>query len=141
VLREGSLQGKPGPSVATEFGLLLPGIRGDGGTGGSAAAILSQRWRWLAVHVNAAASVTRQGHGDLFLGTIFEGPYVWPVRPVAEVFHEREFGGVTTTSGLIGAIWQARETLAFDAGLRHARSGGHTEDELRLGLTFSFGVR
>src|SRR5258708_21069512 len=29
VLREGSLQGKPGPSIATEFGFLLPSINDD----------------------------------------------------------------------------------------------------------------
>ena len=33
VLREGSLQEKPGPSVATEFGVLLPGVNDEHGTG------------------------------------------------------------------------------------------------------------
>ena len=33
VLREGSLQEKPGPSIATEFGVLLPGINDQHGTG------------------------------------------------------------------------------------------------------------
>jgi hypothetical protein len=33
VLREGSLQDKSGPSIATEFGLLLPGINDEHGTG------------------------------------------------------------------------------------------------------------
>ena len=33
VLREGSLQEKPGPSIATEFGVLLPGIDDQHGTG------------------------------------------------------------------------------------------------------------
>jgi hypothetical protein len=32
VLREGSLQDKSGPSIATEFGLLLPATRDDPGT-------------------------------------------------------------------------------------------------------------
>jgi len=33
VLREGTLQEKPGPSIATEFGVLLPGINDQHGTG------------------------------------------------------------------------------------------------------------
>ena len=43
VLREGALQDKTGPSLATEFGVLLPGIRDDPGIGASLAGILSQR--------------------------------------------------------------------------------------------------
>jgi hypothetical protein len=33
VLREGSLQERPGPSIATEFDILLPGISDEHGTG------------------------------------------------------------------------------------------------------------
>jgi hypothetical protein len=55
VLREGSLQEKPGPSIATELGILLPGIHDERGTGFSLAGILSQRWDWGTVHFNAAA--------------------------------------------------------------------------------------
>jgi hypothetical protein len=140
VLREGSLQDKPGPSVATEFGLLLPGINDEPGVGGSVAGIVSQQWPWATVHLNVVAAVTRQQHGDVFVGAIVEGPREWPVRPVAEVFHERDFGRLTTTSELIGAIWQVRETLSFDAGLRRARVNNHTLDEVRAGLTFAFGA-
>ncbi len=141
VLREGSLQGKSGPSVATEFAVLLPGINDEAGTGGSAAGIVSQQWPWLTVHINAAFAVTRERHGDLFLDAIVEGPHDWAVRPVAEAFYEREAGGSTTTSGLIGAIWQVRDDLAFDIGLRSGRIDGHTFDEVRAGLTFSFPIR
>jgi hypothetical protein len=140
VLREGSLQDKPGPSVATEFGLLLPGINDEPGVGGSVAGIVSQQWPWATVHLNVVAAVTRQQHGDVFVGAIVEGPRDWPVRPVAEVFQERDFGRLTTTSGLIGAIWQVRETLSFDAGLRRARVNNRTVDEVRVGLTFAFGA-
>jgi hypothetical protein len=141
VLREGGLQDKPGPSIATELSLLLPGINDEPGTGGSVAGIVSQQWPWLTVHFNLLAAVTRQQHGDVFVGVIVEGPREWPVRPVAEVFREREFGGLTVTSGLIGAIWQVRDSLAFDAGLRRAGLNDRTLDEVRLGLTFSFPVR
>jgi hypothetical protein len=141
VLRQGSLQDKPGPSIATEAALLLPGIGDEPGTGGSLAGIVSQQWPFLTLHLNAAAAVTRQGHGDVFLGVILEGPREWPVRPVAELFRERDFGSFTTTSGLIGAIWQVRSNLAFDAALRHASVNDHTLDEMRVGLTFSFPLR
>lgn len=140
VLREGSLQQKPGPSIATEIGVLLPGINDEAGVGGSIAGIVSQQWPWITVHFNAVAAISRQQHADLFLGTILEGPHDWPVRPVAEIFHEREFGKFRTISGLIGAIWQVRDNLAIDIGLRRARLNQHTVDELRAGLTFSFGV-
>ncbi len=141
VLREGVLQDAPGPSVAAEYGLLLPGIGGEAGTGGSIAGIVSQRWPWLTLHLNAVAAVTRQQHGDLFLGAIIEGPQTWPVRPVAEVFHERDFGQLKTTSVLVGAIWQVSDRLAFDVGLRRAWVNDHTVDELRLGVTFGFQTR
>jgi hypothetical protein len=141
VLREGSLQSQSGPSIATEFAVLLPGINDEVGTGGSVAGIVSQQWPWATVHFNAAVAVTRERRGDLFLDAIVEGPHDWAVRPVAEAFYERESGGSTTTSGLIGAIWQVRDDLAFDVGLRAGRTEGHSFDEVRLGLTFSFPVR
>ena len=140
VLREGVLQDKSGPSVATELGLLLPGLRDDRGTGASLAGILSQRWPWGTVHLNAAAALTRQQHADLFVSTIIEGPHDWPVRPVAEIVYEREFGRAETKSALLGAIWQFRENLALDIGLRGGRSNEHVLGEIRAGLTFSFAV-
>lgn len=141
LLREGSLQGKLGPSVATEFAVLLPGINDEAGTGGSIAGVLSQQWPWITVHLNAAAAITRQRHGDLFLSAIVEGPHDWAVRPAAEVVYERDFGGLRTMSGLIGAIWQLSDDLAIDVGLRSGRINGRSFDELRAGLTFSFPVR
>ena len=65
VLREGTLQNKTGPSIATEFGVLLPNSRGDSGLGASLAGIVSQRWDWGAIHLNGVASLTREHHGDL----------------------------------------------------------------------------
>jgi hypothetical protein len=141
VLREGSLQDKSGPSIATEFGLLLPGINDEHGTGATLDGIVSQRWPWMTVHLNIQASVTRDQRGDLFLDAIVEGPHDWVVRPVAEVFHEREFGGFRETSGLIGAIWQVRDDIAVDAGFRRARFNDRTANEVRAGMTFSFSLK
>jgi len=143
ILREGSLQGKPGPSIATEFGFLLPGINEDAptGIGGSVAGIVSQQWPWMTVHLNAAVAVTRQQTADAFVGLIVEGPRDWPLRPVAELFYERDFGGVTTTAALVGAIWQVRDNIAFDVGLRGAQVNNQPLREVRFGVTFGFPVR
>jgi hypothetical protein len=136
ILREGVLQEKPGPSIAIEFGPLLPGVNSEPGTGASWGGIVSNRWGRLTTHVNAAVAVTRTHHADAFFGTIFEGPWDWPVRPVAEVFYEREWGTAETVSGLAGAVWQVSDKLAFDIALRDARVNGHTVNELRAGVTF-----
>ena len=140
VLRPGSLQDKTGPSVATEFGVLLPDSIGESGFGASWAWIVSQRWEWGAIHLNAATALTREHHGDVFLGVIVEGPAKWTVRPVAEVFYEREFSQFETVSGLVGLIWQVNEDLAVDVGLRHALTNARPVNELRAGVTFGFPV-
>jgi hypothetical protein len=140
VLREGSLQEKPGPSVATEFDVLLPGIRDEHGTGISLTGIVSQQWRWVTVHFNTAAALMREQHGDLFLDTIIEGPHDWAVRPVCEFFYERDFGQFQTRSGLVGAIWQVKDNLAVDFAVRGARINDHTAGAIRAGVTFAFDV-
>ena len=140
VLREGSLQDKAGPSVATEFGVLLPDSTGDSRFGASLAGIVSQRWDWGAIHLNGAAALTREHRGDLFLGVIIEGPSKWAVRPVAEVFYENEFGKSETISGLVGLIWQVRDDLSFDVGVRHGWTNRHPVNEVRAGLSFGFSL-
>src|ERR1700724_2584087 len=138
VLQPGSLQDKTGPSVATEFGMLLPASTGHSGVGASLAGIVSQRWDWGTIHLNAEAALTRDHHADLFLGAIIEGPSKWSVRPVAEFFVEQAFGQFNTVSALVGFIWQVRDNLSFDVGLRHALTNGHPVNEVRTGLTFGF---
>lgn len=141
VLRPGALQGKVGPSVATEFGLLLPDSTGNSGVGASLAGIVSQRWDWGTIHFNAATSLTRDHTADLFVGSIIEGPSTWRVRPVAELFYENNLGRSPMFSALVGAIWQVRDNLSFDIGLRHAVTNGHSIDEVRAGITFGFPLR
>jgi hypothetical protein len=121
--------------------MLLPDSTGHSDVGASLAGIVSQRWDWGTVHLNAEAALTREHHGDIFLGGIVEGPSQWTVRPVAEVFYENEFGKSETISGLIGLIWRVRDNLSFDVGLRHALTNGHPVNELRAGLTFGFPLR
>ncbi len=98
VLQPGSLQDKAGPSVATEFGVLLPESTGNSGVGASLAGIVSQRWDWGTIHLNAETALTREHHADVFLDSIIEGPSNWSVRPVAEFFYEKEFGQSETAS-------------------------------------------
>ena len=90
--------------------------------------------------MNGVAERTREHRADLFAGEIIEGPSKWTVRPVAEIFYEKEFGKSETVSGLAGLIWQMREDLAFDVGVRHALTNGHPVNEVRAGMTVSFSV-
>lgn len=141
VVVPGSLQDKTGPSVATEFGVLLPDSIGASGVGASLAGIVSQRWDWGTVHFNAQTALTPDHHGDIFFSTIIEGPSKWKVRPVAEIFYENELGEEETISGLIGLICQVRDDLSFDVAFRHALTNGHPVNEVRAGLTFGFPLR
>ena len=141
VLREGVLQDTTGPSVAAEYGLLLPEVHGESGTGASVAGIVSQRWEAGTLHLNAALAWNREHEPDLFIGAILEGPYSWPLRPVAEVFGEQASGSPRTNSALLGAIWRARDDLTFDVGLRYAHAGEEIVREVRLGLTWTFSFR
>jgi hypothetical protein len=140
VLRQGTLQDQTGPSIATEFGVLLPDTLWPSGTGASVAAIVSQRWDWGTVHFNVQGSWTRDQHADAFTSVILEGPSKWQVRPVAELSYEEAFGQMHTTAGLIGAIWQVRDNLSFDVALKHSVSNIGHADEIRAGLTFGFSV-
>ena len=140
VLREGVLQEKPGPSIATEFGILLPGVGDEHGTGAVLAGIVSQRWDWATIHLDAQIELTREQHADYFLDTIIEGPHDWVVRPVSEIFYERDVGLFRTRSALIGAIWQVQDNIAVDLGLRGAHVNDHSVGQIRAGVTFAFGV-
>jgi hypothetical protein len=138
VLREGSLQDKSGFSFATEASVLLPGINDQSGAGIGLTGIAGRRWDWGSLHVNLGASRSREGHGEIFFGTILEGPHDWPVRPAAEFVYDREFGSMEKVSFLAGLIWQASDKLAFDFGMRQARINSRPETEVRAGLTFAF---
>ena len=137
VLRRGALQDEPGPSVATEYGVLLPDQHGQNETGLSIAGIVSQRWDAATVHLNGAVSWTREHEPGVFLGAILEGPYSWRIRPVAEISTDYARGSARVTSGLVGAIWRVRDGLSFDIGLRSAQTAGESIHELRLGLTWA----
>jgi len=137
VVQPGVLQDKSGPSIATEFGPLLPNMGGSGlGLGWTG--ILSQRWEWGTVHLNVETNLTPDQHGELFFDAIIEGPNQWTVRPVFEIYSDSVVNQSQTFSALVGAIWQARDNLAFDVGLRYALVNGRPVNELRAGVTFGF---
>ncbi len=140
VLRQGSLQGQDGPSVATEFGALLPTVNAQPGAGVQATGIVSQMWPAIALHLNGSIAWTRAHALGVFGGLIVEGPDAWEVRPVAEAYVEAQRGAATTVSMLAGAIWRASETLSFDAALRAARTGADPVYEVRLGFTWDVTV-
>ena len=137
VLQPGVLQDKSGPSIATEFGPLLPNIGGSG-LGLSWTGIVSQRWDWGTVHLNVETNFTPDQRGELFFDAIIEGPNKWKVRPVFEIYSDTVVNQSQTFSALVGAIWQARDNLAFDVGLRYAFVNGRPVNELRAGVTFGF---
>jgi hypothetical protein len=141
VLRRGVLQDETGPSIAVEIGPLLPDAgSGDKRLGFSISSILSQRWWFGTIHLNGAWVGTRAGNPDLFLGAIVEGPYTWRLRPVMELFWEREFGADERVSILQGVIFRLGPEFSLDAGLRL----GHVADtnifEARAGFTWAFRI-
>jgi len=140
VLRPGVLQDRSGVSIATEFGPLLPGVNTDPGVGFSWAGIVSQRWDWGTAHFNVETNLTRDQHGEAFLDVILEGPSKWKVRPVFETFYDKIWTQSETRSVLLGAIWQVKDELSFDAAFRYALVNGHAVNEIRAGLTFAFKV-
>jgi hypothetical protein len=140
VVQPGVLQGKNGISIAMEFGPLLPGINNDPGVGFSWAGIVSQRWDWGTAHFNVETNLTRDQNAEAFLDLILEGPSTWKVRPVLEMFYDKVWTQSESRSLLIGAIWQVKDDLSFDAAYRYALVDAHPVNEIRAGLTFAFNV-
>jgi hypothetical protein len=134
--REGTLQGKTGVSIAAEGGVLTPEINGVASVGASLDVITSYRWGWGTLHWNEWFELTRDQHADLYTGLIVEGPHDWKVRPVGELYYDKDFEGTSTESVLVGVIWQAREAFDFDVGVRGARVADENAVEVRLGLTW-----
>ena len=137
VLQPGVLQDKPGPSLAMEFGPLLPDVSGSG-VGFSWSGIVSQRWEWGTVHFNVETNLTQDQHGELFFDAIIEGPSKWKVRPVFEIYSDSIINVSQSFSALAGAIWQVNDKLSFDVAVRYALVDGRPVQELRAGLTFGF---
>ncbi len=138
LIRPGSLQGAHGISVALEAGPLLPEFHGDKSFGAQANLILSYRARPGTLHLNEEVALSRSRELEVFSSVIVEGPDSLTVRPVAEVFIERELKAEGTTySALLGAIWSAAESLSLDAALRVASEESARALEVRFGFTWA----
>jgi hypothetical protein len=141
ILREGSLQDANGWSIATEFGVLLPTRNADDDYGAAAAIIGSVRGQRTVLHLNAAVARNRDGHDEIFGSAIVEGVVDGPLRPVAELTFETADGEDSHAfAGLIGAIWESRDTLSFDLALRAIRAASTWSYEGRIGLTWLFAM-
>lgn len=136
ILRKGFLQEQSGPSIAVEAGAWLPNPNGEQGWGGSADFIFSFLLRPMVFHVNVMPAVDLAHHPVLFGGVIMEGPGSLPVRPVTEIYAQHAFGGATTYSALVGAIWKARKSADIDLGIEGLSVDRIPMARLRLGLTW-----
>lgn len=137
VLRKGVLQGGTGVSIAAECGVLLPEAHGERGHGAVCDGIVSQQFGPVTVHLNTEFARNRDRSNSRYVGVIVEGRND-RVRPVLELYNERDNRGGQANSALVGAIWRHSEDLAFDAGIRRAREDRENVTELRVGLTWSF---
>ena len=134
VLRKGLMQDKPGPSLATEVEVLLP-TKKENGTGAAGSLIFSDHFRWIGLHVTGEAAYTRAHEFGRFGSVILEFFDGLSAHPVMELTAERE-GEETTTLGLLaGGLWEARERLVLDIGLRTSYADQHNA-EVRAGITF-----
>ena len=142
VVREGTLQEQAGPSIAIEFGALLPGINDEDGA-----------WRRGGRHYRESVVLG----SDLLHGRR-RADARQPRRDVPGHDHRRparlgcSSGGrnrlrarirhsTEVVAALAGVIWEARDGLAFDFAVRQAAVDGEPETEIRVGLTFAFSTR
>ena len=137
VLRPGSLQEKKGPSIATEESVRLP-ARGQPHAGLGASLIVSQPLTSAGamLHFTAELARTQEQRAARSASVILEGPGRWPVRPVCELSWEREGDEAGIRGLLAGLIWQTRQGLTMDAGVKLLDGGAEHGLELRSGFTW-----
>ncbi len=142
VLREGVLQGRDGLSFAIEAGPLLPStVDDERGFGFEGSGILSGHLLPFVWHLNFGGGVARETAEAYGLwGLIVELPMWRDLRLVSEVNGETAGTERADTSGLVGFIWQRRENLALDAGIRKGFGSAAVDWAVTVGLTFSFPV-
>jgi hypothetical protein len=136
---EGKLQGKPGPSVAFEFGALFPSTVVDERTlGFEGIGIMSYRMDSLQFHLNLGVELDRKDrNASLLWGVIAEYDLTEDFRLGIELNgagKEQEF---PETSGLVGLVWDLK-TASFDLGIRRGLSSAASDWEVTAGMTISF---
>jgi hypothetical protein len=140
LLRHGCLQEGTGPSIATEYGVLLPNVNGEHGLGGVINLILSQQVEPLTFHFNVEGERNLAGHYEGFTSLMAEGPQFSVARPVTELAVVHEFGADTKFSVLLGTIAEVDEALDLDLALVGSTLAGEFGGEVRLGLTWTIPV-
>lgn len=137
VLHEGILQDKEGPSLAAEFGLLLPSTaEGERRTGLSGIGILSCKLLDSIFHLNAGMELDRSNFKpNAIWGIILEYPLDGKFRMVGELNGTAKSQKRPDNSGLIGFIYRVGE-VDLDFGLRKGFSDEASDWELTTGVTF-----
>jgi hypothetical protein len=137
VVRRGCLQGAIGPSIAAEFGAMLPSADGRKDSAGSVQLIVSQVLRPITLHLNLELVRDAASQSSVFSSLIAEGPESMPVRPVVEIAAQRQIDGPASYSALAGGIWNAVEGTAVDAAFRGSVSDTDVLGaEVRIGFTW-----
>lgn len=138
ILREGILQDKKGPSIASEVGFLLPStLEEERGFGLEGIAILSHRAYDLIYHLNIGVELDRESFDPNGIwGVILEYPLGGTLRPVGEVDGSFKRHENPEASVLLGFIWET-SIGNFDLGLRKGLSDNALDWELTTGVTFS----
>lgn len=139
ILRDGSLQGRAGPSVAVEVSALLPATDPLDRFGARVTPVVSQTWKGFTGHLGASVSWTRLNQPAVNGSLILEGPEIAArLHPAIEVTTgwERDLG--SSWSGLAALLWSPRDDLDLDLGLRIGRAFGTNVRELRAGFTWRF---
>ena len=144
VWREGQLQGIPGPSVASETNILLPGGAGvdQPRFGFLQAFMVSHRLGGMTFHWNLGAGVD-QDSARLFVtwGLIGELPLTRTIRLVGEINGQGERESSAENSGLVGLIWETGwRDAAFDAGVRRGLAAVDPAYALTAGVSIPFAV-
>ncbi|MGC1955037.1 MAG: hypothetical protein WA970_21160, partial [Gammaproteobacteria bacterium] len=139
VMRRGTLQNRPGLSVAVEGGVLLPStVTDEDRLGIEVLGIVSGTLSRFTWHLNIGAGANRSNQA-LFgkWGLIVEVPVTSTFRIVTEWNGEHD--GAPDTSALLGAIWEPPQgSVALDVGLRRGISNAADDWAVNLGLTVSF---
>lgn len=136
VFVDGVLQDVPGPSVASECGLLLPAAAGER-AGLVCSGIVSQRVLRTTLHINGTLARTREHEWARSIGVIVAGPHYGKVEPVLEAVVGAAPHGARMRSALAGVIVELADKLNLDFGIRIASEKGTRIAEARAGLTWS----
>ena len=144
VLRRGVLQDAPGPSVAMESVLLLPGDAGEEQprAGWEESAIISHRLSGLTFHWNGSLGVDQSASLPFAAwGLIAEKPLIAGVRAVSEFAGEAVRGRTPDDSILLGAIWSSGWRDAdFDFGARRGLAAISSAWSVTAGISIPFAV-